>query len=94
MAARDSRKDCWLGSPLSLRERGLGVRVQSLLNPEAEVKDILTLTPALSRSERVVYTSGGRLTLLIQRESCPSVFTGMCTRWSRRSWPVTQRASG
>ena len=62
MAARDSRKYCWLGSPLSLRERGLGVRVQSLLNPDAEVKDILTLTPALSRRERVVYTSGGRLT--------------------------------
>jgi len=25
MAARDSRKDCWLRSPLYLRERGLGV---------------------------------------------------------------------
>jgi hypothetical protein len=61
MTARDSRKDCWIGSPLSLRERGSGVRVQSLLNPDAEVKHILTLTPALSRRERVIYTSGHRL---------------------------------
>jgi hypothetical protein len=37
------------------------VRVQSLLNPDAEVKHILTLTPALSRRERVVYPSGHRL---------------------------------
>jgi hypothetical protein len=37
------------------------VRVQSLLNPDAEVKHILTLTPALSRRERVVFTSGHRL---------------------------------
>jgi hypothetical protein len=37
------------------------VRVQFLLNPDAEVKHILTLTPALSRRERVVYPSGHRL---------------------------------
>jgi hypothetical protein len=61
MTARDWRRDCWLGSSLSLRERGFGVRVQSLLNPDAEVKDILTLTPALSRRERVIYTSRCRL---------------------------------
>jgi hypothetical protein len=61
MAARDSRKDCRLGSPLSLRERGLGVRVQSPLNQDFEVKDILSLTPALSRRERVVYISRLRL---------------------------------
>jgi hypothetical protein len=59
MTARDWRRDCWLGSPLSLRERGFGVRVQSLLNPDAE--DILTLTPALSRRERVVHTNRHRL---------------------------------
>jgi uncharacterized protein len=62
MAARDSGKDCWLGSHLSLRERGLGVRVQSPLNHDSEVKDILSLTPALSRRERVVYISRLRLT--------------------------------
>jgi hypothetical protein len=49
MAARDARRDCRIGSSLSLRERDLGVRVQSLLNPDAEVEDIPTLTPALSR---------------------------------------------
>jgi len=62
MAARDSRKDCWLRSPLALRERGLGVRVQSLLNLDSEIKDIPSLTLALSRRERVVYTSRARLT--------------------------------
>jgi hypothetical protein len=62
MTARDLRRDCWTWSSLSLRERDLGVRVQSLLNPDAEVKDIFTLTPALSRRERVVYTSRCRLT--------------------------------
>jgi hypothetical protein len=61
MTARDWRRDCWLGSPLSLRERGFGVRVQSLLNPDAEVKDVLTLTPTLSRRERVICTSRCRL---------------------------------
>jgi hypothetical protein len=49
MAARDSRRECRSGSSLSLRERDLGVRVQSLLNLDAAVKDIPTLTPALSR---------------------------------------------
>jgi hypothetical protein len=53
MASRDSWRDCRIGSPLSLRERGLGVRVQSLLNPDAEV-EVPTFTPALSRRERVV----------------------------------------
>ena len=61
MAARDSRRDCRIGSSLSLRERDLGVRVQSLLNPDAEVEDIPTLTPALSRRERVVYAGCFRL---------------------------------
>src|ERR1039458_6347166 len=61
MAARDSRRDCRIGSSLSLRERDLGVRVQSLLNPDAEVEDIPTLTPALSRRERVVYAACFRL---------------------------------
>src|ERR1017187_6769235 len=61
MAARDSRRDCRIGSSLSLRERGLGVRVQYLLNPDAEVEDIPTLTPALSRRERVVYAGCFRL---------------------------------
>jgi hypothetical protein len=61
MAARDSRRDCRIESPLSLREKGLGVRVQYLLNPDAEVKDIPTLTPALSRRERVVYAGCFRL---------------------------------
>ena len=37
------------------------MRVQSLLNPDVEVKDILTLTPALSRRERVIYASRCRL---------------------------------
>jgi hypothetical protein len=37
------------------------VRVQSLLNPDAEVEDIPTLTPALSRRERVVYAGCFRL---------------------------------
>jgi hypothetical protein len=37
------------------------VRVQSLLNPDAEVEDIPTLTPALSRRERVVYAACFRL---------------------------------
>ena len=50
-----------VGAPLSLRERGFGVRVQFLLNPDAEVKDIFTLTPTLSRRERVVYSSRYRL---------------------------------
>jgi hypothetical protein len=50
-----------VGVPLSLRERGLGVRVQLLLNPDAEVKDIFALTPTLSRRERVVYSSRYRL---------------------------------
>jgi len=40
----------------------LGVGVQSLLKPDAEVKDTFTLTPAHSRGERVVYTSRCRLT--------------------------------
>jgi hypothetical protein len=40
----------------------LGVRVQSLLNLDSEIKDILSLTLALSRRERVVYTSRSRLT--------------------------------
>jgi hypothetical protein len=53
MAARDSRRECRSGSSLSLRERDFGVRVQSLLNLDAAVKDIPTLTPALSRRERV-----------------------------------------
>src|SRR5664279_1617601 len=61
MTARDSRRDCRIGSSLSLRERDLGVRAQSLLNPDAEVKDIPTLTPALSRRERVVYAGRFRL---------------------------------
>src|ERR1039458_4482878 len=61
MAARDSRRDCRIQSPLSLRERGLGGRAQSLLNPDAEVEDIPTLTPALSRRERVVYAGCFRL---------------------------------
>src|ERR1039458_9542409 len=61
MAARDSRRDCRIGSSLSLRERDLGVRVQSLLNPDAEVEEIPTLTPALSRRERVVYAGCFRL---------------------------------
>jgi hypothetical protein len=51
MAARDSRRDCRIGSSLSLRERDFGVRVQSLLNPDAEVEDIPTLTPALPKGE-------------------------------------------
>ena len=58
MTARDLRRDCWTWSSLSLRERDLGVRVQSLLNPDAEV---FTLTPALSQRERVVYASRCRL---------------------------------
>jgi hypothetical protein len=37
------------------------VRVQFLPNPDAEVKDILTLTPALSRRERVLYSCRYRL---------------------------------
>ena len=37
------------------------MRVQSLLNPDAEVEDIPTLTPALSRRERVVYAGCFRL---------------------------------
>ena len=37
------------------------MRVQFLLNPDAEVKDIFTLTPTLSRRERVVYSSRYRL---------------------------------
>src|ERR1039458_4598347 len=61
MAARDSRRDCRSGSSLSLQERDLGVRVQSLLNPDAGVEDIPTLTPALSRRERVVYPGCFRL---------------------------------
>src|ERR1017187_2108013 len=61
MAARDSRRDCRIGSSLSLREGDLGVRVQALLNPDAEVEDIPTLTPALSRRERVVYAGCFRL---------------------------------
>src|ERR1035441_1615636 len=61
MAARDSRRDCRIGSSLSLRERDLGVRVQSLLNPDAEVEDIPTLTPALSPRGRVVYAGCFRL---------------------------------
>src|ERR1019366_10209376 len=61
MAARDSRRDCRIGSSLSLRERDVGVRVQSLLNPAAEVEDIPTLTPALSRRERGVYAACFRL---------------------------------
>jgi hypothetical protein len=61
MAARDSRRDCRIGLSLSLRERDLGVRVQSLLNPDAEVEDIPTLTPALSRRESVVYAGCFRL---------------------------------
>jgi len=39
----------------------MGVRVQSLLNPDAEVEDIFTLTPALSRRERVICTRRRRL---------------------------------
>jgi hypothetical protein len=35
-----------------------------------------------------------QLTLLIQKGSRPSVFTGMCTRRSHRSRSVTQGASG
>jgi hypothetical protein len=61
MMARDLRGDCWTWSSLSLRERDLGVRVQSLLNPDAEVEDIFTLTPALSRRERVICTRRRRL---------------------------------
>src|SRR5664279_2383876 len=62
MTARDSRRDCRIGSSLSLRERDLGVRAQSLLNPDAEVKDIPTLTPALSRRERAGVRVGISLT--------------------------------
>jgi hypothetical protein len=61
MTARDSTRDCRIGSSLSLRERDLGVRAQSLLNPDAEVKDIPILTPALSRRERAVYAGCFRL---------------------------------
>ena len=53
-------------SPFSLRERGWGVRVKYLLKPEAPVLKatalvalfdlrFITLTPALSRRERVSY---------------------------------------
>src|ERR1019366_7641960 len=62
MASRDSWRDCRIGSPISLRERGLGVRVQYLLNPDAEVEDIPTLTPALSRRGRGGYAGYCRLT--------------------------------
>src|ERR1017187_1458631 len=61
MAARDSRRDCRIGSSLSLRERDLGGRVQSLLNPDAEVEDIPTLTPARSPRERGGYAGCFRL---------------------------------
>jgi hypothetical protein len=75
MAARDSRRDCRIDSPLSLRERGLGVRVQYLLNPDAEVEDIPTLTPALSRRERVVYAGRFRLTPMgVGGEAMDTVF--------------------
>jgi hypothetical protein len=57
-------------SPLSLRERGLGVRAKYLLKPDAAGLKVAalaslfdlrssTLTPALSRRERVSYTSRG-----------------------------------
>jgi hypothetical protein len=59
-------------SPLSLRERGFGVRVKYLLKPDAAGLKVAalaslfdlrstTLTPALSRRERVIYTSRCRL---------------------------------
>jgi hypothetical protein len=49
------------------------------------------------RGEKCLGWSGSacsRLTLLIQKGSRPSVFTGMCTRRSHRSRSVTQGASG
>jgi hypothetical protein len=49
MTARDLRRDWWTWSSLSLRER-----VQSLLNPDAEVKDIFALTPGPSPEGRGV----------------------------------------
>jgi hypothetical protein len=65
-------------SPLSLRERGFGVRVTYLLKSDvaglkvatlASLFDLRssTLTPALSRRERVVYSSRCR--------SMPMTFT-------------------
>ena len=47
---------------------------------------------ALAGSGGTLATGG--VTLLIQKGSRPSVFTGMCTRRSHRSRSVTQGASG
>jgi hypothetical protein len=74
-------------SPLSLRERGFGVRVTYLLKPDAAGLDVAalaslfdlrssTLTPALSRRERVINTSRCRfmpMTFTLVLESRPVI---------------------
>jgi ribosome-associated translation inhibitor RaiA len=48
----------------------------------------------LTRAQAEARAKVAALTLLIQKGSRPSVFTGMCTRRSHRSRSVTQGASG
>jgi hypothetical protein len=73
-------------SPLSLWERGFGVRVTYLLKPDAAGLKIATLaslfdlrstlTPALSRRERVIYAGPCRfmpMTFTTVLESRPTI---------------------
>jgi hypothetical protein len=74
----------------------VGVVQADLAKPETLAKALSGVEPSHSRAH-VSDDNPSRhdhLTLLIQKGSRPSVFTGMCTRRSHRSRSVTQGASG